>query len=820
MWNTNDFLGKVLQETYRIERLIGEGGMGVVFEASHQRLIRRFAIKILFPSVASRPDSLARFRREAQITSALGNPHIVEVIDFNKTAEGANYIVMELLDGEDLELRLRSKGRFDLEPCAAVFKQIASALSAAHEKGIIHRDLKPQNIFLCRVEGRDDYVKVVDFGISKVLGSSSVVTRTNTVMGSPAYMSPEQAEGHTSSVDQRTDVYAMGTIVYEMLAGRPPFIAESIPTLLYHVVHKEAPRLEQIQQDVPGAVAEVVHRAMAKKTADRHQSMADFWQAFDEALALGEDQTLMQEMAPDAFDDQPTVVGAPAPPFESTELPPPSGGEEALMAAAEPAPLAPLAEIDAAELFNPEVSVNAAVMESCVVVPEPEFTEVDDAGQVGPDAEQLAEAEAEATARAIAAAEAKIRATRQPPAPDPQRSGLTDPRPRHRAAATGPQPPPASATGPQPPPASATELRPGPRPPASESIETIISDGGQLYVEDQLPDLGELETTVAMDDHPPPEVALAVAASQTFAPDDIDPAPHEEPPVAPGNARIPAGTSPERLPGAEPLPEMVATAMTVPATSGGTKRAPLLLIGGVLLVGALAAGGVLLLGGDEGAGPGPASEPRTPSRAEEQPAAAAEKPQAAATPAAHTTPPDIAPKTAASPPPDIASKTAASSPPDIALKTAATTRALTLDSVPPGARVFLENKPLGTTPLSGLQIPAGKLTLRVRKAGHITRQLALEPGTEPVKSKLLLVRLVRRKAVMTTLRVATLAGGSPISADIYIDGKKRGQSPLFLKEIRVGIHLVEARLSGFRASRKRSRLRPDKVNSVVLKLSR
>jgi len=274
-------IGKILQETYTIERQLGQGGMGAVYEASHLRLRRRFAIKLLHPGIAENAEAMARFRREAEATSGIGHPSIIEVIDFNKTDEGAAYIVMELLDGEDLESVIEREGKLDLMHALAVFYQTASALGAAHDAGVIHRDLKPPNIFICS----DSRVKIVDFGISKVLGSHSVMTQTHATMGTPSYMSPEQAEGRAAEVDARTDVFALGTILYEMLSGRPPFLGDSIPTVLYKIVHQDPPQLSAVQPDLPPPFNAVVVKALSKNPEDRYATMSEFAAAVDRAAA-------------------------------------------------------------------------------------------------------------------------------------------------------------------------------------------------------------------------------------------------------------------------------------------------------------------------------------------------------------------------------------------------------------------------------------------------------------------------------------------------------------------------------------------------------
>jgi eukaryotic-like serine/threonine-protein kinase len=288
-------IGLVLHDTYRLERLIGEGGMGSVYEASHLRLRRRFAIKLLSPGVATNTEALARFRREGEITSELGHPNIVEVIDFNFTPEGAPYIVMELLTGENLSERIQ-RGPLTLQQAVAILRQAVSALEAAHQRGIVHRDLKPQNIFLCpRPDG--EVAKVVDFGISKVLGSQSMMTGAHSILGTPSYMSPEQAQGRAAEVDVRTDVFALGAILYEMLSGRPPFVGETLSSVLYQVVHEPPPPLHLLRS-VPPSVEQVVLRAMSKRPEDRYDNVAALAQALSAALAVPWQPAANAEPAP------------------------------------------------------------------------------------------------------------------------------------------------------------------------------------------------------------------------------------------------------------------------------------------------------------------------------------------------------------------------------------------------------------------------------------------------------------------------------------------------------------------------------------------
>lgn len=274
--------GAVLAGTYEVTRLLGEGGMGAVWEARHLRLERkRVAIKVLHGFVSGDGEAVNRFQREANIASRLGHPNIIQVHDFNKLENGAPYLVLEYLEGESLNERLQ-RGPMPLPQVLAIARQIGSALQVAHNEGIVHRDLKPHNVFLCPSETHGyaiEQVKVLDFGISKIQGSETVKTQTNAILGTPQYMSPEQAKGAHRDIDHRTDVFALGAIVYEMLTGRAAFLGDSIPEVMFKVVYEEPPPLASLVQGLPPNVVAAVERALAKNRDQRYESAAAFIEA-------------------------------------------------------------------------------------------------------------------------------------------------------------------------------------------------------------------------------------------------------------------------------------------------------------------------------------------------------------------------------------------------------------------------------------------------------------------------------------------------------------------------------------------------------------
>ena len=279
-------VGAVVAGTYEIEALIGRGGMGAVFLASHLRLPnKKVAIKVLHPEMTD-DELVARFKREAEIASRLGHPNIVEVHDVNELPDGTPYIVMEYLEGETLARRLKN-GPLSLDATLSIVRQIGSALAVAHREGIVHRDLKPQNVFLVptELEGHTgEIAKVLDFGISKIRGSQTVVTQEAALLGTPQYMAPEQAKGEHALVDERTDVFALGAIVYEMLGGKPAFAGGSIPEVVFKVVYEEPAPLDV---GAPATIVAAIARAMAKPADARFATVGAFAEALTgEPLAL------------------------------------------------------------------------------------------------------------------------------------------------------------------------------------------------------------------------------------------------------------------------------------------------------------------------------------------------------------------------------------------------------------------------------------------------------------------------------------------------------------------------------------------------------
>jgi len=279
---------------YEVRSLLGEGGMGAVYLAEHPIIKTRFAIKVLHPEFMRDPEAIARFTNEARAANAIRHPNIVEIIDLGTLPDGLPYIVMELLEGESLGVRLRRLRRLPVDQAVVFAAQVANALAAAHAAGIAHRDLKPDNIFLAAdpEAPERERVKVLDFGLAKLqreLPGTSISTSAGLVMGTPKYMSPEQCRGVSGDVDHRTDIYALGIILYEMVCGCVPFEAEGAgDVLMMHMT--QAPRPPRtINLEVTAELNAIILRALHKHRDDRFASMAELERALlgEDAGALG-----------------------------------------------------------------------------------------------------------------------------------------------------------------------------------------------------------------------------------------------------------------------------------------------------------------------------------------------------------------------------------------------------------------------------------------------------------------------------------------------------------------------------------------------------
>jgi serine/threonine-protein kinase len=273
----------MLADTYRIEKMLAQGGMSDIYEARHLRLGRPVAIKVLNAEYAPKDDWRARFRREAQILGKLRHPNVVDALDVGETPDGAAYMVMELIEGADLHAALSAGRRFSPADVASIVRQIASALSAAHALGMVHRDLKAENVVLCEAPGQPPVVKLIDFGIS-LWGDGPRLTAENCVFGTPEYMAPEQAQGHIDQIDGRTDEFALAVLAFTLLAGRPPFTAETPLALLFQIVHGEPAALVPVGGWDGAGCEAVLRRGMAASRDDRYPTVLAFADALERAL--------------------------------------------------------------------------------------------------------------------------------------------------------------------------------------------------------------------------------------------------------------------------------------------------------------------------------------------------------------------------------------------------------------------------------------------------------------------------------------------------------------------------------------------------------
>jgi serine/threonine-protein kinase len=287
--------GQVVGGKWRIIRPIGRGGMGAVFEGQNISIGKKVALKFIDAEFATHPDIASRFQREAEAASLVDSAHIVQVFDSGTSDQGIPYIVMELLSGEDLRSRIRRLGKLTPAEAVHIVAQTLRGLHRAHQAGIVHRDLKPDNVFLVDREGEPLFAKIVDFGISKIMHQRAdgvgTLTRQGVVLGTPFYMSPEQAQA-SPDLDLRTDVWSVGAILYECLAGQPPYQGDAYEAIIVAICTADARDIRSIEPTVPAPLAAVVHRALSRDRSRRFQSAKEMLDAlaalgFDGAAAYG-----------------------------------------------------------------------------------------------------------------------------------------------------------------------------------------------------------------------------------------------------------------------------------------------------------------------------------------------------------------------------------------------------------------------------------------------------------------------------------------------------------------------------------------------------
>jgi eukaryotic-like serine/threonine-protein kinase len=311
--------GDLLAGKYRVEALLGAGGMGYVVSATHEQLQQRVAVKLLVPELAEDRDAAARFLREARAAVRIQSEHVARVLDVGEHSDGAPFMVMEFLSGRDLSHELAALGTLEIGVAIDYVLQACEAVAEAHALGVIHRDLKPANLFLARRADGSPLVKVLDFGVSKAIATDSgsqgpaspSLTAAQSLLGSPAYMSPEQAR-RPKTVDIRTDVWSLGIVLYEFLSGHTPFPGDAPLEVLTAAVSDPMPSLVAVRPDVPRELEAVIAKCLEKKADDRYQSVAEFAQALAPFAAVASRPSISR-IAGILRSSSPPGTGAPVP---------------------------------------------------------------------------------------------------------------------------------------------------------------------------------------------------------------------------------------------------------------------------------------------------------------------------------------------------------------------------------------------------------------------------------------------------------------------------------------------------------------------------
>lgn len=300
----DSLIGTVVAARYRIVSLVSRGGMGVIYKCQQDQLDRIVALKLLPFELIDCPSVVDRFQREAKVLSRLSHSNLTTLYDFGRLPSGEPFFVLEYVDGETLDSVVKREGPLDYRRAVAIFVQVVSALGYAHRMGVIHRDIKPQNIMLVNGARGQDFVKVLDFGIVKLTDESRRLTKMGEVWGTAIYMSPEQCSGQ--SVDQRSDIFSVGSVLYECLAGRHAFNGKNLTQIMTKLMNEQTPSLRATRPDldIPAAIEEAVLKAMQKKPKDRFNSMEEMADALQQALALSAESPPESNASALAQDDQ------------------------------------------------------------------------------------------------------------------------------------------------------------------------------------------------------------------------------------------------------------------------------------------------------------------------------------------------------------------------------------------------------------------------------------------------------------------------------------------------------------------------------------